>query len=166
MPVRTAAIIDYKALDNLDNFVAAFPGLVDDIVSDIHRQYKAEFLSELGAYPGKVKYPIEWTSEKQRRAFFATNGFGHGIPYRRTNKLKNSWKFFIVRTSEGVEMVVSNNVYYAKYVVGGVRDSGDSLKPIQQFHRNTGWLPVRNTINFWQKAFTDEFTRRFTRAIT
>lgn len=30
-----------------------------------------------------VTHPIEWDSEKQRRAFFATDGFGKGIPYVR-----------------------------------------------------------------------------------
>ncbi len=34
-----------------------------------------------------VSYPIQWDSEKQRRAFFATNGFGNGIPYSRTGDL-------------------------------------------------------------------------------
>jgi len=32
----------------------------------------------------KTDYPVTWDSEKQRKAFFATNGFGHGIPYERT----------------------------------------------------------------------------------
>lgn len=32
----------------------------------------------------KSDYPVTWDSEKQRRAFFATDGFGHGIPYNRT----------------------------------------------------------------------------------
>ena len=31
-----------------------------------------------------VQYPIRWDSAKQRAAFFATNGFGNGIPYERT----------------------------------------------------------------------------------
>jgi hypothetical protein len=35
-----------------------------------------------------VQYPIRWDSEKQRRAFFATDGFGHGIPYQRTGATK------------------------------------------------------------------------------
>lgn len=37
-----------------------------------------------------VQYPIRWDSLKQQRAFFATNGFGHGIPYKRTGK--TVWK--------------------------------------------------------------------------
>lgn len=49
------------------------------IVGDIERKVRA-----VDVYPGPVKYPIEWTSEKQRRAFFATDGFGAGIPYKRS----------------------------------------------------------------------------------
>lgn len=32
----------------------------------------------------KTDYPVTWDSERQRRAYFATNGFGAGIPYSRT----------------------------------------------------------------------------------
>ena len=39
----------------------------------------------------KISYPVNWDSEKQQRAFFATNGFGHGIPYVRTNAMANAW---------------------------------------------------------------------------
>jgi hypothetical protein len=31
-----------------------------------------------------VSYPIQWDSERQKRAYFATGGFGSGIPYQRT----------------------------------------------------------------------------------
>jgi hypothetical protein len=36
----------------------------------------------------KSDYPVTWDSERQRRAFFATDGFGHGIPYQRTGATK------------------------------------------------------------------------------
>jgi hypothetical protein len=39
-----------------------------------------------------VQYPIQWDSERQRRAFFATKGFGRGIPYRRTNRYRLGWR--------------------------------------------------------------------------
>ena len=38
----------------------------------------------------KSDYPVTWDSERQRRAFFATNGFGNGIPYKRTGATKFS----------------------------------------------------------------------------
>lgn len=43
--------------------------------------------------PGRpVRYPIHWDSEKQRKAYFATNGFGKGIPYRRSDGYINAWQ--------------------------------------------------------------------------
>jgi hypothetical protein len=39
-----------------------------------------------------VTYSIQWDSERQRRAFFATNGFGRGIPYRRIDRYRLGWK--------------------------------------------------------------------------
>jgi hypothetical protein len=38
-----------------------------------------------------IQYPVQWDSEKQRRAFFATNGFGKGIPYTRDGGYERSW---------------------------------------------------------------------------
>jgi len=35
--------------------------------------------------------PFKWTSDRQRRAFFATDGFGGGIPTTRTHEGVNSW---------------------------------------------------------------------------
>jgi hypothetical protein len=37
-----------------------------------------------------VTYPIQWDSERQKRAYFATNGFGAGIPYQRTETYQYS----------------------------------------------------------------------------
>ncbi len=37
-------------------------------------------------------HPIQWDSPKQRSAFFATNGFGGGIPHKRTGEYEKSFK--------------------------------------------------------------------------
>lgn len=39
----------------------------------------------------RPSYPINWDSEKQRRAYFATDGFGKGIPYGRTGRYQRGW---------------------------------------------------------------------------
>lgn len=81
--------------------------------------------------PGPVVYPIEWTSERQRAAFFATDGFGHGIPYVRTGTYEHGWH---VRGEYGTDfggIIVYNDAEYAIFV-GGMYQ--------QQFHRNTGWI--------------------------
>ncbi len=78
-----------------------------------------------------VVYPIEWASERQRRAFFATNGFGHGIPYRRTGRYVNSWRVDGDYRGGLSSIRIFNDADYADYVGGYAQ---------QPFHRNTGWL--------------------------
>ena len=98
-------------------------------------------LRKLKAPAPKVRYPIQWKSEKQRRAFFATNGFGAGIPTRRTNKLQDGWQiveesdfteglFTIFNSATTRDYFTGAIVYYEQYVTGTAQ---------QPFHRNTGW---------------------------
>jgi hypothetical protein len=92
--------------------------------------------------PGQVKYPIQWTSEKQRKAFFATDGFGHGIPYKRTGQLMRSWEVVTDVTRDGMWMSVRNRAPAAPFVVGGWQ---------QGYHATTGW-PLANPI-IWGIGF-------------
>lgn len=48
--------------------------------------------SRLSTPAPRPTYPIDWDSEKQRRAYFATDGFGGGIPHARTNAMPQGWK--------------------------------------------------------------------------
>lgn len=67
--------------------------------------------------PGaKPTYPIQWESEKQRRAFFASNGFGGGIPHVRINRYVDAWKiskfgdigYQLSNTSKGAQYIGGN----------------------------------------------------------
>lgn len=49
-----------------------------------------------------VTYPVQWDSERQKRAFFATKGFGKGIPYKRTNSYRFGWN--MERSKFGVSL--------------------------------------------------------------
>jgi hypothetical protein len=80
--------------------------------------------------PGAVKYPIQWTSEKQRRAYFATNGFGAGIPYRRTGNMINDIHFKYGEGGGSDYVTAETDSPYAQFVVGQYQ---------QKFHHNTGW---------------------------
>lgn len=43
--------------------------------------------------PGKpITHPVNWDSEKQQAAFFASNGFGKGIPYSRKGDMQNAFQ--------------------------------------------------------------------------
>jgi len=64
----------------------------------------------------KPTYPIQWDSEKQRKKFFATDGFGKGIPTKRTNEYVKAWT---VRKVGEVGYEIVNEKPYAQYVGGG-----------------------------------------------
>lgn len=67
-------------------------------------------------------YPIQWDSEKQRRAFFATDGFGRGIPARRTGRYQSGWN--IAKLDNGY--VIANSTSYGKYIAGSAYGTGQS----------------------------------------
>lgn len=96
----------------------------------VSQQVQRRFRQE----PGAVHYPIEWTSEKQRMAFFATDGFGHGIPYRRTGELVKDWHVRADYRNGLTSIAVYNDAPAAEYVYGNEQGQHQ-----QQFHRNTGW---------------------------
>ena len=71
--------------------------------------------------PARVKHdkdnPFRWTSEKQRRAYFATDGFGGGIPSTRTGALKEGWGYKETN-SQWDRVQIANTTPYAKFVQG------------------------------------------------
>lgn len=90
-----------------------------------------EMLPYLQREPGGVSYPIQWSTEKQRRAFFATKGFGKGIPTRRSHLLSRNYKIvWIGNATDTARLEVQNPATYWRYVKGPEQ---------QRFHQNTGW---------------------------
>lgn len=57
-------------------------------------------------------HPINWVSIKQRQAFFASEGFGGGIPHVRSDQYVNAWQvenigdgYRLVNKSEGAKFI-------------------------------------------------------------
>ena len=73
--------------------------------------------------PGrKSNSPVQWDTKKQRRAYFATEGFGRGIPTRRTNEYVQAWQ--IIKTENGY--MLTNPLPQAKFIGGGPFGGGQS----------------------------------------
>lgn len=144
-------------------YVDAFDVVNADLGEEVARVIEPDLLDELGTEPGPVQYPIQWTSERQRRAFFATNGFGKGIPYKRTGKLARSWTVTTRVEGGTFQLVVRNPAAPAQFVYGTLNQQSlsNAMKPQQQFHRNTGWQTAVKTVNFWFEAAQEEYERRF-----
>jgi hypothetical protein len=50
-------------------------------------------IRDLMREPGRpIRYPVQWDTDKQRVAFFASDGFGAGIPTGRTGDYQAGWK--------------------------------------------------------------------------
>lgn len=78
-----------------------------------------------------VTYPVQWDSERQRRAFFATNGFGAGIPYTRTGKYNSGWA--VAEFSAGYTI---SNSHPAGAIGGTISNSFD---PFNSSNVAAGW---------------------------
>lgn len=143
----------------IDLFKNAFKNLENFMVMNLERTQMSEgdeMLRELRQYPGAVKYPIRWTSEKQRKAFFASNGFGRGIPTQRTNALKDGWKLVNDTTGDTARLMVLNTQDYERYVTGVQR---------QPFHQYTGWQDSGEIIERWSAIMVDRLDERLGNAL-
>jgi hypothetical protein len=70
--------------------------------------------------PGaKPNGPIPWDSPKQQKAFFATDGFGRGIPTKRGGEYIRGWQ--ILRIENGYD--VGNPLAHARYIGGTARST-------------------------------------------
>jgi len=67
--------------------------------------------------PGSPSFsPVQWDSEKQKRAYFATGGFGRGIPYNRTGAMPSGWSIEALPSGWRLSNTNPNAVYvYGNY---------------------------------------------------
>ena len=103
-------------------------------------------LKQLTRIPGPPRYPIRWTSERQRRAFFATGGFGRGIPTRRSDSIINEWMAVYQKSNTGGTLIIQNDHPAVTFVQGSNQ---------QGFHRDTGWIRVDDVSGDFLKAAGD-----------
>lgn len=110
----TAAIAAFN--DNIDKF----PTLLTVAYKRATSRLLSRWLAALRVEPPSAQnfYPIHWKTAKQRRAFFATNGFGQGIPTARTHGLVEAWKGSVDSFEDGGALVVENRSPTALFVYG------------------------------------------------
>jgi len=133
---------DDKVLAAYRDLATTAKAKVDTFVNGTFRQHiEQQVQNRLVFTPGAAESPLHWTPakvqdkppntrwgyySKQKAAYFATNGFGRGIPSVRSGALNRSYR--VITTTQGI--AIFNVAPYAKFVVGEYQ---------QPFHRNTGW---------------------------
>ena len=109
--------------------ISELPQFIKDLFVDMQDVLfvTAESIRLRMSEPGKPSTsPVQWDSEKQRKAYFASNGFGAGIPYHRTGDYERGWA--VERKPMGVALV---NPFPAAGAVGGLPSGWQS-----KIHRN------------------------------
>jgi len=121
----------------LEQVRAKFGKGADSIIKALTRGVAEDIRARIAKYPGPVKYPILWTSNRQRRAYFAKRG--GDLPYTRqsdtwSQRLGPSW----ATENRGVDAVVGTRVTYAPWV--------QSKEKQQPMHAKTGWITDEEAI--------------------
>lgn len=139
--------VDTDVLDAIAEAAQDAPRRMNKAYKAKVKRLRQRILDDLREYPGPVKYPFRWKSERQRRAYFATDGFGWGIPTVRTNALKDSWTTRIRDQQNGAIFEVENKAPYARFVVGDDQQPG---------HLATGWNSAAQIVARYRALATDE----------
>lgn len=132
---------------NIIDAVRSASARVPDVAADYFEQTVKPALEQavqvyVAPYPGAVKHPFQFTGDefnggklvragKSRRAYWATRGFGRGVPYARTGFLGVSWRVRIDRRRTDGIITLRNLAPYAENVIGDVHQTPG--------HAETGW---------------------------
>ncbi len=129
-----------KGFENLD---ANIPVIAAQDIYDAMLRAQTEMKT-----PGaSISYPVKWDSEKQRRAYFATDGFGGGIPTQRSGRYEAAWDIrrnpSPDRAREGYSLY--NKLDWAQYVGGNAY--GDRQSRIHRDRWNKLAAAVRKAVD-------------------
>lgn len=163
--IRFDANVNTSPVEALLNRLEGVNALVSDIGREVAADYTPILERELATnVPPKRRKEdkIKWTSDKQRKAYFATNGFNSGIPYQRTGGLANAWKIDVTNEGGLFAIRVSNLMNAAKYVYGTLaKNPAAARRPQQQFHRDQGWPLAVDIIRPMIDDMLEDFKTRF-----
>lgn len=132
------------ALIQIERSFKEAPRRFSNAMAGCKGRYANKALDQIKRIPGPPVHPIRWTSDRQRAAFFASKGFGRGIPTRRTNTIIEAWDVRFLPTRDGGILLMSNPYEEAQYLFG---------PNTQGFHLDTGYVQLDDvTKDFFAEA--------------
>lgn len=138
--IRLTTSYDKKKLNNIRRYMQDFDKIAEREIKREANIIGRAAVQELSRPVPDVQYPIQWAGERQRKAFFATNGFGKGIPTQRTGSIQKQWRYEIRRNRDGFQFSIYNTKPYAKYLFGSLaQDKRKAARFQQPMHKNTGY---------------------------
>jgi hypothetical protein len=131
--IRIDVTVDDDIIHAIEDTLKVAPGLMKTAYKRNVGRLRSRILARLKVEPKKPTYPLRWKSERQRRAFFATDGFGGGIPSTRSGKLLASYDVQVTDIGDGGVLSITNSDPKARFVIG------DDAQPM---HLDTGWKQI------------------------
>lgn len=150
-------------------YVRKFEEVFSGIAQDTFEELQPDFLEELRYTPGaslnglNSDQPFVWSTDpaknaKARRWWFAN--FPNGR--ERTGALNEAMSVALERVGKALELIVSNSVAYAKWVVSTFDQRRNYQIP---GHARTGWRRMQDTSITFFDRFEREFRKRFRETI-
>lgn len=96
----------------------ALPALTKGYARRLTIRVKSQLLRKLRLEPGAPDYPIDWTSEKQRRYVMAKLRRENNLPYQRTHQLSQGWDVNVTFGRDGGTITLENPLDHSIYVYG------------------------------------------------
>jgi len=169
MVIRVTSTSEFEPLEDMIEFVDNLSLVNEQVLVEAANEVEGPFMRELRTEapprsPGD--YPINWTSERQQIAFWATNGFGRGIPTGRTGETSAGWRMGVSRDGRSALFEVENTTPHARFVGGSLAQNIQQAVRFQQrFHREQGWQQYAETVAFWLDALDERYRERLDRTI-
>jgi len=163
--ITPRVVIDTQSIERQIAFLEVLPEILEQTALDVAADFEEPVINDLSETPGKVKYPIEWTSEKQRRFVMAKLRAENNLPYQRTGRKPYGWQMNVEASGGTVTIVIRNIWNAARFVFGALLgDPAASGADQQKFHKNTGWQLAQPKINRWfyemNKAMLERYNAR------
>lgn len=125
----------------------ALPGHIERVSLKTLKE-ASETITRMMKKPGRaVRRPIRWDSVKQREAYFASDGFGKGIPYRRSDDYINAWQSTAIAGGYQSENIGHKAALLAGTPSGNILGRKVTASGQSHIHQGT-WQLVRPVVQF------------------
>lgn len=137
--IRSTWQINTRPLDDLAEFAGDFTRLATEIGESVFQDLEEDLLDELRFYPAP---PANST-------------------YIRTYRLRDGWNVHLAHEGNGFAVILTNDVSYAKYVVGSLAKAKAAAARFQAAIHKDRWPLATETASFWYEAFLEVYQERF-----
>lgn len=147
-------LLDATLRTNIAGIAQTHPLLTGRLSKEVQEQAKAKIRNEIIPKfintvapinpPQSAGFGIQWKSRKQQQAYFASKGFGRGIPTQRTGGLRYGWHYETRSSETSISVKIYNTAQSQEWRGGinvGLIFNEQFVTGIYQqpFHKFTGW---------------------------